>query len=271
MPSFTMLDASTATTNTYPPGQCTWWANERYHQVTGIYVSWAADAHGWLAGAMSHGWDWSALPPSGTPCIIVLQNGVQGASSALGHVGYVESINSDGSVVTSDLNWGLTPAEQSVVQTVTFQLGAGVDFIWDPNAVAQSNVPGSNSSSQPGFITALLSTAQSSLNADQAVATTLVAIDYALAVTNPFDTSMQAIQQDTVGAGPASFTFTDPAAWIGAVGSNFVQDFVALSIRALFIIIGAIVIIKVISNFIDFDKLAQSGASIAQFAAMAGA
>src|SRR5712691_4919632 len=92
--------------NRYPPHECTWWANERYHQLAGIYVPWAADAHGWLQGAAGAGWDVSSLPPVGIPSIIVLQPGVQGADGHYGHVGVVEKVNKDGTVYTSDLNWG---------------------------------------------------------------------------------------------------------------------------------------------------------------------
>jgi hypothetical protein len=106
-------------------GQCTYWANMRYHQLTGNWVTWLGDAWQWEGGAMSAGWNVSSQPH--VPSIIVLQPGVQG-SGGYGHVAVVESINSNGSVTTSDWNW--YPALGAQTSDVTFSPGAGVSFIW---------------------------------------------------------------------------------------------------------------------------------------------
>jgi surface antigen len=123
------VKVSTATSNTYPPGQCTWYACQKYHDLTGYYVPWKANANGWASGAKgSQGWNVSSTPV--VPSIICLQAGVQLADPTYGHVGVVSSINANGTVTTTDLNWGLTQAQRSQVSTVTFTPGAGVSFIY---------------------------------------------------------------------------------------------------------------------------------------------
>ncbi|MDQ2716248.1 MAG: CHAP domain-containing protein [Chloroflexota bacterium] len=88
--------------NRFAYGQCTYWANMRYHQLTGHWVPWLGNAYQWSAGARASGWVVSATPK--VPSIIVLQPGVQGAGG-YGHVAVVERINSDGSVYASNYNW----------------------------------------------------------------------------------------------------------------------------------------------------------------------
>jgi len=118
------------TVNPYPPSECTWYASERYHSLTGAFVPWLANACDWLQRAQAAGWQFSRFAPSGgIPSIIVLQPGVQGADS-YGHVAIVERVNPDGSVYTSDLNWGMTPEQRARVSYVTFRPGAGVSFVW---------------------------------------------------------------------------------------------------------------------------------------------
>jgi surface antigen len=108
----------------FTPGQCTYWADYRYHQLTGYAVTWTGNADVWASmAAGTPGWIVSSTPH--VPSIIVLQPGTQYAGP-YGHVGVVESINSDGSVYTSDWNivgWG-------VLSYQTYQSGAGVQYIW---------------------------------------------------------------------------------------------------------------------------------------------
>ena len=104
-------------------GQCTYWADIRYHQLTGWWVPWSGNAAQWAAGAAASGWVVSSTPK--VPSIIVLQPGVEGAFS-IGHVAVVERINSDGSVYTSNMNW----SGWDVVSYVTFTPGPGVSFVW---------------------------------------------------------------------------------------------------------------------------------------------
>ncbi len=107
-------------------GQCTYWANMRYHQLTGYWVPWLGNAWQWKAGALNYGWVVSATPK--VPSIIVLQPGVQGAGW-YGHVAVVERINADGSVLTSNYNWA---GNWAVETFVTFTPGPGVSFVWHP-------------------------------------------------------------------------------------------------------------------------------------------
>lgn len=120
---------STAASNTYPKGQCTWWACQRYHDLTGFYLPWKANASGWASAANgAQGWNVSSIPPASVPSIIVLQPGVQLADPTYGHVGVVERINADGSVYTSDQNWaGVTYPNTNYV---TFRPGPGVSFVY---------------------------------------------------------------------------------------------------------------------------------------------
>ncbi|ORX95743.1 hypothetical protein K493DRAFT_337193 [Basidiobolus meristosporus CBS 931.73] len=105
-------------------GQCTDWADARYAQLTGHHVEWRSDAKNWANDARSNGWTVSSKPQS--PCIIVLQPGSQGIGAS-GHVAVVESINSDGSVYTSNYNFNGGPYIKAYT---TFKSGNGVDYIW---------------------------------------------------------------------------------------------------------------------------------------------
>jgi LysM repeat protein len=113
------------TGNSFPSGQCTWYANERYHQLHGIYVPWRtqSDAWQWTDRARDFHWHISTKPSPGA--IIDLQPWVQGAYS-LGHVAVVERILSNGHVIASNLNWG---AYYWQVTNVEFAPGPGVTFI----------------------------------------------------------------------------------------------------------------------------------------------
>lgn len=129
--------------NTYPRGQCTWWADERFHQLSGYYVPWSGNAKDWATLARKYqGWVVSNAPQAGA--IIVLQPGVQGADKTFGHVAVVEQVNLDLSVRTSDQNWaGITYPNTTYVN---FKLGAGVSFITVSN---QSNSPIGSRGSTP--------------------------------------------------------------------------------------------------------------------------
>jgi surface antigen len=110
--------------NYFPYGQCTWWANERYHQLHGVYVPWTTNSNAlqWTARAQDFHWQVSSMPSVGA--IIDLQAGVQGASD-LGHVAIVEDVLADGRVAASNMNWG---GRSSVVE-INFVPGDGVTFI----------------------------------------------------------------------------------------------------------------------------------------------
>jgi surface antigen len=125
-PTLATKTGASGTSNPYPYGQCTWWANERYHQVHGVYVPWtneSSDAWQWTERARAFGWHVSSQPSVGA--ILNLQPWVQGAYG-LGHVAVVEQVLSNGNVVASNMNWGSDPSQ---VTDVTFMPGSGVTFL----------------------------------------------------------------------------------------------------------------------------------------------
>jgi surface antigen len=120
------ITALSGSNNPYPYGQCTWWADERYHQLHGVYVPWtnvSSDAWQWTQRARDYGWHVSSQPSVGA--IMDLQPWVQGAYG-LGHVAVVEQILANGDVVASNMNWGSAPG---AVTNVTFTPGPGVTFL----------------------------------------------------------------------------------------------------------------------------------------------
>ena len=108
-------------------GQCTYYADFRYHQLTNIWVPWGGDAWQWASGARAYGWNVSSSPH--VPSIIVLQPGVQGAGG-LGHVGVVERINSDGTVYVTNWNWYNNGGGWARWSWWDFTPGPGVSFVW---------------------------------------------------------------------------------------------------------------------------------------------
>lgn len=110
--------------NLFPYGQCTYWADERYHRLAGVYVPWMTNSNAWqwTTRANEYGWNVSSRPIPGA--IIVLQAWVQGAGG-FGHVGIVEKVLSNGNVLTSNMNWG----GGVVVTYIQFAPGPGVTFI----------------------------------------------------------------------------------------------------------------------------------------------
>lgn len=111
----------------WPYGYCTYWANLRYHQLTGHWVSWHGNADAWVSGARLAGWNVSTSPH--VPSILVLMPGVQGASG-VGHVAVVESAS--GNVVhTSNMNWYTNGGGFGIVSYQDFTTGSGVYFIWE--------------------------------------------------------------------------------------------------------------------------------------------
>jgi LysM repeat protein len=113
------------TGNYFPYGQCTWYANQRYHQLHGIYVPWTTNSDAWAWSNRAHDFHWriSGMPSPGA--IVDLQPWVQGAYG-LGHVAVVERILPNGHVIASNQNWGVYYWQ---VTDVEFSPGPGVSFI----------------------------------------------------------------------------------------------------------------------------------------------
>jgi surface antigen len=114
------------TGNYFPYGQCTWWGNQRYFELHGIYVPWTtqSDAWQWSDRARDFGWTISSTPTVGS--ILNLQPWVQD-TWGLGHVAIVEEVLPDGRVRTSNMNWASQFLGQ--VNSVIFSPGPGVTFI----------------------------------------------------------------------------------------------------------------------------------------------
>jgi surface antigen len=114
----------------WPVGQCTYWANYRYHELTGYWVSWTGNAAQWVDGARAAGWNVSTSPH--LPSIIVLMPYVQGAWG-YGHVAVVENIMDQSSPVkvrTSNMNWWVNGGGWDIESTADFTVGPGVYFVW---------------------------------------------------------------------------------------------------------------------------------------------
>lgn len=112
-------------------GQCTYWADYYYHELTGHWVPWGGDAWAWAGGARASGWVVSGSPH--VYSIIVLQPYVQGAGG-YGHVAVVVGMNSDGSVRTSNWNWYAGGGGWATTSYWNFFPGPGVSFVWYPGA-----------------------------------------------------------------------------------------------------------------------------------------
>lgn len=114
----------------WPVGQCTFWANYRYHQLTGFWVPWSGNANQWVIGAQAAGWNVSTQPH--VPSIIVLL-GVQGANPTYGHVAVVENIVAGATPVTvhtSNMNWYADGGGWDIESYWNFTVGSGVYFVW---------------------------------------------------------------------------------------------------------------------------------------------
>jgi LysM repeat protein len=79
------------TANGFPPGWCT------YYVATKRHVTWRGDAGYWYQNAAAQGYAVGSTPKVGS--IMVTWE------SYLGHVAYVEAVNSDGSWVVSEMNF----------------------------------------------------------------------------------------------------------------------------------------------------------------------
>lgn len=116
--------------NVFTYGQCTWWANERYHQLHGFYLPWQtnADARQWPDRAHDAHWDvFFDHPEKGD--ILTLQPLTQGAFGR-GHVAIVEQVLSNGSVIASSMNWNGIHDQYTFAR---FTSGPGVSFLRDPS------------------------------------------------------------------------------------------------------------------------------------------
>ncbi len=101
-----------------------YWANMRYHQLTGHWVPWPGNADQWPSQAAAYGWTVSTQPH--IPSIMAFQPYVQGAGPH-GHVAIAESIDGD-DVITS--HWDVSGYPLATTIYLRNQAGAGVSFLY---------------------------------------------------------------------------------------------------------------------------------------------
>lgn len=227
--------------NFFPSGECTQYADEQYFIATGLYVPWSGNAGTWAMSAPRYGWTVSASPV--IPSIICLQPNVQGAGG-LGHVGIVRQIKGN-QIVTDNLNWQPTPAQ---VTSVNHQPGPGVSFIY-----ATDDTTGKPLNQQsPGVTQTIQQVLQNSPiqigpNAD--VTQFLWSMDQIMALINPFQVS------NTTTDTALGVSFTDPISWLQGFGLNLVEDLAALVLRLIFLLVGALLMYRVLNQFIHVGAL----------------
>lgn len=88
--------------NTYPYGQCTWWAYKRRSELGLPTGSRFGNAKDWTVNATKLGYWVDGTPRVGD--VIVFQPGQLGADATYGHVGVVEKVHDNGSITISESN-----------------------------------------------------------------------------------------------------------------------------------------------------------------------
>ena len=230
-------------------GQCTYWAQQRYHQLTGIWTPCTGNGYQWASQAGIAGWKVTSQPPN-APSIICLQPGVQGADRNFGHVGIVERINGDGSVYTSNYNVAPNHLNDNVVVYLTFHTGNGVNFIYAGDSIGSLSPMSKFAVATINYATGLGTVYTLSSNTN--VADFLATMDAYLQLTNPFD--IKDVKQDTV----AGIGFSDPVDWLTKLAGNILGDLIAIILRLILLSLGVYILFKILSHFIDFSGATQA-------------
>lgn len=105
----TMSNRTSSGANLYTSGQCTYYV---FDKVGGKIGSTWGNANNWANAAAGAGYTVNNSPAAGA----ILQT----SQGAFGHVAYVESVNSDGSINVSEMNYGQGPG---VVTSRTISAG----------------------------------------------------------------------------------------------------------------------------------------------------
>ncbi|MFO3689119.1 CHAP domain-containing protein [Staphylococcus felis] len=108
------ISNGTSGVNLYTVGQCTYYVFDR---VGGRIGSTWGNANNWAAAAASSGYTVNNKPAAGAI--------MQTTQGAFGHVAYVESVNGDGSVTVSEMNYGHGPG---VVTSRTISAGQAASY-----------------------------------------------------------------------------------------------------------------------------------------------
>lgn len=88
--------------NTGAKGQCTWYVYNRIYQVTGKKIYSMGHGGDWAYRAQQQGYSVSKVARAGMA--ISIPRRVAGSDPNYGHVAFVEKVNSDGSIVVSEMN-----------------------------------------------------------------------------------------------------------------------------------------------------------------------
>ena len=86
--------------STYPWSQCTWYAYNRRHDLNLPVGTQFGNGADWANSARSYGYLVNNTPHVGA--VIVFRRGQNGASAQYGHVGVVEQVRSDGTILISE-------------------------------------------------------------------------------------------------------------------------------------------------------------------------
>lgn len=112
----------------YQVYQCTWWAYERRKNIGRPVTTTMGNAGWWNDTARALGWQVNALPAVGD--VICFEPGVHGSSKAYGHVGVVEQVNDDGSILISQSGRKvMSVVTETISKKQIADMGAGVSFI----------------------------------------------------------------------------------------------------------------------------------------------
>ncbi|MBQ6593592.1 LysM peptidoglycan-binding domain-containing protein [Candidatus Saccharibacteria bacterium] len=105
----------------YAGGQCTQWAWYKWHEMGRDVPSNWGNAYSWGVNAAAAGYTVSHTPVAGA----ILQS----SSGWYGHVGFVEAVNPDGSIVVSEMNYGYTPW-RAIRSTIPASSAAALWYIY---------------------------------------------------------------------------------------------------------------------------------------------
>ncbi|KGM37000.1 phage tail tip lysozyme [Streptococcus sinensis] len=90
--------------NAYALGNCTWYVYNRFKQIGIQLYPYLGNSNQWVDSGRAQGYEISTTPKPGSA--VVFMPGVAGSSPIYGHVAFCEYVNSDGSFLVSEMNYG---------------------------------------------------------------------------------------------------------------------------------------------------------------------
>lgn len=117
-----------ATDTTYQVFQCTWWASVRRASIGRPVDGYMGNGGDWNDTALRLGYPVSSTPQPGD--VICFEPGVHGSDPYYGHVGVVEIVNPDGSILISQSGRGwMSVVTETISAGEIAAMGSGVSFI----------------------------------------------------------------------------------------------------------------------------------------------